>query len=267
MTVHRTLMEAIDSVINPTNVRRDLDIRSFAMIAGLSRRPLTEVYQGKESDFDIDESEASRIHSLLEIPKINNSVDHYTGSGSVDINNAMWEHWKNETPIPNHIQSHINKINSVLKPETSIPGFKLYSGVRESPIVAAGVEWNSTRPKKILHLPAFTSATTNFNTAAFFTDVDETSVHHASDHHGIVLPNSRHVIQFNFGNTIKNAASLVKHSGAAHEEEVLLGGGHVFELHPRPTHVGGFDDPLYVWKATKGPRHLVKQLDFSSCWD
>jgi hypothetical protein len=66
------------------------------------------------------------------------------------------------------------------------------------------------------------------------------------------------VIQFNFGNTIKNAASLVKHSGASHEEEVLLGGGHVFELHPRPTHVGGFEDPLYVWKATKGLRHLTK---------
>lgn len=233
--------------------RRDLDIRSIPMRVGLDfkRNVLNEVYHINDQDFNRNSDEDSeKIHENLRIPKINHSVDHYLGSGSTDINHFLWENHLHGSSIPNHIKHHIKSIDSVLKPKTE-GQFRLYSGLPMSPAYISATEWNSTRPKKLIHIPSYTSATTNFDVASHFTNVDTETKHHESDHHGIILPNARHVIELNFPHGIHDAASMMHHSGAKHEEEVLLGRDHEFELHPRPTliHDSAYHDPIYVWKA------------------
>lgn len=272
--IPKSLLEAIDSVTNPTSWRRDLDIRPLVIIAGLSRHSIEEVYSGSVSDFQTDDSNAEHIHQLLEIPKpkssrVAHSLNHYGATGSETINHYMWENYLHGSPIPSDVHEHIRNIKSVLIPEKVIDHldhFKLYTGVQISPVATAGLEWNSTRPIKLLHLPAFTSTTTNFDVATRFTSRDRIAQHHESDHHGVILPGARHILELNFYGSIPDAASMIKHVGAKHEEEVLLGPNHTFELHPRPTFLSGYHDPLYVWKAlSRGVSHepILKQRDFT----
>jgi hypothetical protein len=53
---------------------------------------------------------------------------------------------------------------------------------------------------------------------------------------------------------------MINHVGGTHEEEVLLGPNNRFELHPRPTHVSGYNDPVYVWKAVYNPQLISKKF-------
>lgn len=232
--------------------RRDLDIRPIPFEIGLIRssKSLKEVHHVDLKDFDVNsEEQAERMHDALTIPKIDHFVGHYLGSGSVDINQVLWNHHLSESPIPNHILRHIKSIDSHMKDRTE-GNFRLYSGLPRSPAHISAIEWNSTRPKKLIHVPSYISTTTDMDTAIHFTREDSDTKHHESDHHGIILPNARHIIELNFLGHIKNAASMKDHSGA-NEDEILLGRDHQFELHPRPTLIknSGYSDPIYVWKA------------------
>jgi len=259
--IHPKLLEAVNSVTNPdipmpmlAGFRRDLDIRPLYLLCGLDKSLMTEVYSGSTNDFLEDESEEARIHAALKIvpqsSRVKHSIDHYGGSGSQDINHFLWHHHLHESPVPAHIKSHVDHLDSILLPKTYVGATKLYTGVQVSPATTAGMEWNSTRAKKLLQLPAFTSTSTNFDAASLFTAVDSTSKHYESDHQGIILPNARHVIELNFDEHVYNAASMLGHTGAGNEREVLLGRGHEFELHPRPTLVlDHLTNPVYVWKA------------------
>jgi hypothetical protein len=249
----------IRSFINAYQQTRERDIRPLFLFAGLNKRcDLTEVHnlhydqliKSANSQHDGD-----AIHAALEISKINKHVDHYLGSGSKSINNALWEHHIHGTDIPMHIISHVRGIESVLHTNIQANGVRLYSGLRQSPVTSAGIEWNSTRPKKLIHLPAFTSTSTDFDTATLFTDEDHDTIHHESDHHGIIESGARHIIQLNFGNKISSIASLKKHSSSS-ENEVILGRGHEFFLNPRPTKIedDGFHSPVYLWNTEPGVR-------------
>lgn len=270
--IPKPLLEAIDKVTNPTTWRRNLDIRPLVMLAGLSKASIDEVYFGSASQFGSEDSDAKHIHSLLEIPKprsssVVDSLSYYGDIGSVDINHHMWENYLHGSAMSDNIKSHVDNIKSVMLPSTDIDHLKLYTGVKTSPAAIAGVEWNSTRPIKLLHLPAFTSTSTNFDVAIRFTDPDNTTIHHESDHHGIILPNARHIIELNFYGSIPHAMSMINHDGASHEEEVLLGPNHSFELHPRPNKIDGYKDPIYVWKAiSRGVDNtpMFKQRNFTT---
>lgn len=260
--IPNTLLEAIDRLTANGSWRRYLDIRPLVLVAGLEpKKQINEVFDEQYEKFSIPDEEAKNIHDVLSIksanvpPHVFRSVSHYGGTGSEDINHHMWMEHLHGSPIPYLTKQHIENIKSVLNPSTDVHHVKLYTGLPQSPAATAGLEWNSTRPIKVLHLPAFTSTSTNFDVAASFTKKDDTTKHHISDHHGEILPNSRHVLELNFHGNIPDAASLIKHVGATHEEEVLLGPNKKFELHPRPTlvHGGGFNDPVYVWKATHNP--------------
>lgn len=266
-----SLLEAIDQVTNPVGWRRDLDIRPLVLIAGLSKhRVVNEVYEGTPSDFSIHEDDAQKIHDALTIPKpktsrVAYSLSHYSGSGYDHINSSLWHTYLHGLDVPSDVKSHVDNIKSVLLPETKVDGLNLYTGVKVSPVATAGVEWNSTRPVKILHLPAFTSTSTNFDVATQFTEPDEESVHHESDHHGAIESGATHILQLHFPHTIHHAASMIDH-GVGHEEEVLLGPNHTFELYPRPTKIEGPFGPTYVWKAVSrgvSDDPMFKQRDFT----
>lgn len=247
-----SLMDAI-ATVNPA-WRRDLDIRPLVLIAGLNRSKLIEVHQGHSIDFELRSDDAQRVHELLAIKgqlnhRVIHSLSHYSGSGYDKINQALWHSYLHGSEVPSDVRSHSDNILSVMHKEVHVGGLKLYTGVKESPATSAGLEWNSTRPIKLLHLPAFTSTSTSFDIAESFSSPDVTSEHHESDHHGTIEAGASHILELHYPNKIHRAASIVDYSGAKHEEEVLLGPNHTFELHPRPTRIE-HRGPVYVWKAT-----------------
>lgn len=270
--IPQSLLEAIYQVTNPTSWRRDLDIRPLVLIAGLStNRTLNEVYHGNRKQFSSDDVASQKLHDLLTIDKpktlsVANSLSHYSGSGFDQINKHLWNNHVLGNDIPQDVKTHVENIKSVLIPETKVDNAKLYTGVKISPAAVAGFEWNSTRPVKMLTLPAFTSTSTNFDVVSRFANRDNVSVHHESDHHGVIESGAKHIIELNFPETIHNAASMLNHSNSPHEEEVLLGPNHNFELHPRPTKIDGTFGPTYVWKAVSrgvSDQPMFKQREFT----
>lgn len=243
-------------------LRRDLNSEPMILYAGKFNKslPLMEVYQGALPKND---TENDWIHDVLKIPSSNPSLHHYLGEdGSREINDSLRKNWLHETPIPDHIKDHIKSIDGALHQYVPLSdSLKLYSGLPESPVTTAGFEWNSTRSKKLIHLPAFTSSSTSPLKSLEFANLDNHSVHHESDHHGVILPKSRHVLQMEFDGGIHDAASVLDHSRNPHEKEVLLGRGHEFILHPRPTLVipPGYHHRIYVWRATEGIRTPIKK--------
>lgn len=278
--IPQSLREAIDKVASidrdrmtvNTSWRRDLDIRPLVMIAGLSKtRHINEVYDGKASDFATDEIEAQKNHDLLTVTKpkdfdVAQSVLYYSRSGYRKINSHLWNSYVHDAEVPNDIKTHVENIKTMLIPKTAVDNLNLYTGVKVSPASTSGIEWNSTRSIKLLHLPALTSTSTNFDVASQFTEHDNESTHHESDHHGIIQSGAKHILQLHFPNEIHHAVSMIDHSASPHEEEVLLGPNHSFELHPRPTKVDGPRGPVYVWKAvSRGVDNspMFRQRDFT----
>jgi len=91
------------------------------------------------------------------------------------------------------------------------------------------------------------------------TGVDSKTKHHESDHHGIVLPNARHILEMHFDHNIRRAVSLKNHSYSPEEDEVLLGRNYMFELHPRPKQIlREYNHPVYIWEAHQGAMDIGK---------
>lgn len=244
-------------MINPIGWRRDLDIRPLAIFAGLSCQHLLEVYSSSPSDYyQPFKDKGDEIHTVLQIPNDSDveslkSLHHYTtDEGHQEINKSLWDNYIHGTDIPANVNHHVENIKSILNKTTNEPT-TLFTGVNISPATLAGMEWNSSRPKKLITFPAFTSTSTDMFIAHAFADRDMISTHHESDHHGEIKAESRHILQLEFPNGVHHAASTVNHSNHDIEKEVLLTPGHSFELHPRPTKIihPNSRDPYYVWKA------------------
>jgi hypothetical protein len=218
---------------------------------------VTEVYKGSFENFGNSVQEQDRIHNLLKISPSDSekrTIDHYGGSGSNRINSALWENHKTSRPIEHDVIHHINKLDEILKPKTSIDKpFKLYSGLPKSPISNIS-SWADKRPSKVIRIPAYTSSTSDLGMAIWFTDPDHTTEHHFSTHHGTIETGARHVLEMPFHDKIHSAASIQDHVGRKSEREILLGRGYEFLLHSRPTLLNGgdYEDPIYLWHAAPG---------------
>lgn len=276
--IPQSLREAIDKVasidhepiVAQTAWRRDLDVRPIILHGGLFNRHLNEVYIGSVKNYHITDSVAGEIHTALNFPKdishdVISSLNYYSKDGFDVINNHMRDAYVHNIPIPEQTQKHIDNIKSILYPKTDVNNLTLYTGVKESPAKTAGFEWNSTRPIKLITLPTFTSTTTSYDMASDFSKVDTSTDHHESDHHGVIHKNSKHIIELNFPTQIHHAVSMISHSNSPHEEEILLGPVHTFELNPRPTLVRSHAWNEYVWKATyhSSGNPMFKQRDFT----
>lgn len=240
-------------MVNPIGWRRDLDIRPLAIFAGLSRQHLLEVYDAYPRQFATSIESAQRIHDTISISTSAESTSieslkHYSGDGFKEINDGLWNKYVHGVDLHPSISTHIENIKSLLNKSTTEP-VTLFTGVKISPATLAGIEWNSSRPKKLITFPSFTSTTTNSDVAQSFCALDTISHHHESDHHGVIETGARHVLQLEFPLGLHHAASMVDHSQSPHEEEVLLHPGHSFELHPRPTRVKNMLGNVYFWKA------------------
>lgn len=224
---------------------------SYVDFIGLNKdAPLFEVYDGgKSSDFPPEGDEYIH-HYNHSIQNPSESTKAYTSHLSIAVNQALIDHYKRgDQQSINGVKHHVAEIDSDLIHVHAKNDLVLYSGFGASPMARSG-EWHPTRTSKVVHLPAYTSTSTNLETAVRFTVPDTHTQHIESDHHGLILPNARHVVKINVPEGTNGIASVRNVSTNMHENEFLLARGHSIVLHHRPTAIHNeYRNPVYVWHA------------------
>jgi hypothetical protein len=238
-----------------TSWRRDLDIQPMHLLCGLnSTEQLSEVYSSSIEAHRISDADQAEIHAKYNHPNASVDLKRYTRE-SYPINNALWNHHVNGTEIHPLHKDQIRAIDRDIPIHHTDSDIPLFTGVKTSPANTAVVQWNSTRPIKLITLPAYTSATTHINTAIRFSSNDNETLHHESDHHGIILPNAKHIIQLHLKLGMNHQLTSAKNFSQVdrNENEIILGRHYDFELHPRPDQIGHNPlNPVYLWHAHSG---------------
>lgn len=244
--------------------RRDLDIFPMVLHCALKHGPvdLMETYEGTITDYETPDPVQDEFHNKLSIETPNQHIRQYTAS-SHRLNTALYKHYLDNANVPSaEVLAQVRGIDASIPHQHHGKYLPLYTGVYESPAKTAGMEWNSSRPKKLIDLPRYTSTSTDMGTAIAFAQRDSKTEHHESDHHGVILPNARHIIQLNLHPDVAHSiVSAKSFSSIPSEQEVILGRGYQFELHPRPTLVNSkSQQPVYIWHAHNGDVHPFKPL-------
>lgn len=254
--IPQSLREAIDQVSMQTLWRRDLDLDPIVMKSNDKSIDLMEVYQGSIPQFTHSAEEQKIIHDQLKATIVNDSLKKYMRN-STSVNDHLWKLHNSEISIgdkPNW-DAGCKEISNCLHTVTNNQHIKLYSGLPVSPAHLAAFKWNPTKERKLIHFPSFVSTTTNIGTSIGFARRDASTDHYNEDHHGYIANNARHVIQLNFDGGSSELASI-RHVANPSEHEVLMGHGHTFELHHRPTLLNsGSASPVYLWHAYNGEIH------------
>lgn len=162
---------------------------------------------------------------------INDHIQNYT-SKSTDINHAL--HTK--TPDPD-IKKQIKGVDKVLDAARIHEDTHVYTGLKDSP-----VKYFKGSGSAKVHLPAYTSTTTHYATATFFTTGKELTKQEKERHTPINsdytkttnLTVPKHVLKIHLPKGT-NAGSVKHFSTHQEENEILLHRGHNIEIHPHPT--------------------------------
>jgi ADP-ribosyltransferase exoenzyme len=245
--IPNSLLESINSVIG---LRRNLELHVADMHIGIVDLMLSEVYQGDFVNYLTTKQSHKTIHDSLRVNRPSKHLITYTKDSS-HLNQALWDnHVNNHALTPTQLDA-VSDIESNLLHRDGVNGLKLYSGLPMSPIADIYGPWSADKQLKTFHNPAFTSTSTDINTAFRFSTSDKETMHHDSDHHGIVLPNARHIIEISMPKGIHELASTAHFSQVdLSENEVLLGRGYMFNIHHRPTQIGHNPlNPVYLWHA------------------
>lgn len=234
----------------------------FYMYLGLNKnQPLHEVYTGGRFD-EFPETDLS-IHTLHQIDP-HPSIIPFTGNISRPINDALYkEATEHVLPEP-HIVNYAHDLDALLGQHIAKKTFAVYTGMHKSPISHSG-EWDHERTSKTIHLPNFLSTSTSIHEAHSFTDVDKTTPHLDSDHHGTVYAGSRHIARIVIPEGMHGVLSVRNQSKNPSENEILLARGHSFDIQHRPTEIveKSLHHRVYVWhlepyKLKNTPRLLTK---------
>lgn len=247
------LKKAIDQVVMQHSWRRDLDLDPIVMLPVDRSRDLFEVYQGSLGQFTLSAEQAEATHSRLRVISPNDSLKKYMRN-STAINNHLWQLHHSELKVGDKPiwDAGCKDISNCLNLVRDNKDIKLYSGLQVSPAHLSAFKWNPTKERKLLHFPSFVSTTTQLGVAIGFARPDGSTTHYDSDHHGHIFDNARHVVELNFNGGATELGS-VRHIANPSEHEVLMGHGHTFELHHRPTLLNpGSYSPVYMWHAHNG---------------
>lgn len=178
--------------------------------------------------------------------------------GSFDLNNYLHRHYRNKTK-PKDIKQHLLHIQAM---DRALAKHKLkekivvYTGLIESPANAWKIHGaDITKPIR-LHLPAYTSTTTNLRIAVNHADDHDINSgrdlpHVPADRH---KPRNKDAPKDEFGTQIlmlvlpagSPAASIKNVSEWEAENEILLPRGANIEIDPRPTVTR---NRVYIWHA------------------
>lgn len=234
-------------------LRQDLHLEPADMMFGLfdDAHQLDEVFLGSFDPFKISAQKHAEIHTLFKHPTPHPSLVAYTKDSSKH-NAALWSNHTNSVDIEPELLDHIKNIDSSV-PIEHVDSLTVFTGLPASPISGMYGDWHPDKKLKTFHNPAFTSASTDINTAYRFTKPDQKTIHHEDDHHGIVLPNAKHILRIDFSGGNHQLCSTQQFSRVdRRENEILLGRGYEVNVHARPTMIGqNTVNPVYLWHGVE----------------
>lgn len=208
---------------------------------------MTAAEQTQEHGYDTVETH--KIHADNKVSD-NSHVRSYTGAGAYDLNRGLHHHYRQSIGIHNsHTSNNIDKllehdkktiksIDEHLNKHTIKKDIHVFTGLPHSPVHAFRQQ-NAKKGESIkVHLPAYTSTTTDYHTAVGFANQDKTDVKHHSpintDAPKIINKEAKHILKLHLPKGTKGGS--VRHiSSHADEDEILLHRGHNIEIHPHPT--------------------------------
>lgn len=210
----------------------------------------------------------SSIHSKLGIPgrisqKRQDKEDigllrYYTGSGSKNLNNLLHTHYRNNK-FKDTFFKDIGQLDNYLTQFKLEENLKVYTGIPESPArIWSKYNADPTQPVRV-HLPAYTSTTTNYNTAFInFAKVDNVGLKNHPPRNiqptttkkiqGVVVYPGYQILHITVPKGYP-ALSLKKVTQYKDEEEILLPRGLDVEIDPRPYIKPTPGQPGIIWFA------------------
>ncbi len=181
---------------------------------------------------------AEKAKSLTKNEKT--AIHEYT-KNSTGLADALHKNHKRKKPMDAGNHEHATVLTKALNKQKTREDMHVYTGLKSSP---AEHFKHSEQTHADVHLPAFTSTTTNPKTAHAFTD----DTKHANDkHHGVKHNDfgATHILRLHVPEGT-SAMSVRKHSNQPTEHEVLLNRGHNIRINRHPHHMGG---NTYMWDA------------------
>ena len=231
----------------------------FGCFGSHSDESLTEEIQSSHSyvmddRYHSDEAYEDHIHETHKLhDDLNDSVSKYTRK-SYFVNSMLHHHYNDKIHDRDHVD-HAKEIEQSLNKNVSKEHFHVYTGLPHSPFKNV----STVAGNHMVHMPAFTSTTTNFRKALIFSQRDDTTKHDAAVHSGRVEPMASHVLKIHVhpGTSIASVRHIAHYSK---ENEMLLNRGYDMRIDPVPTKVHHESDmPLYVWNAypvARRPRNI-----------
>jgi hypothetical protein len=218
-----------------------------------SRESLTEdtqrIDQYADTDHYADYKKEDSIHEKHKLTgasdDVSNSFVSYT-KDSYHINKTLHKHYGGEELNQHDTKQipHIKNISGHLDKHLATEHFHVFTGVKHSPFKnIANVNGNH-----MVHLPSFTSTTTNVKKAVSFSMEDHETKHDPNVHSGDIDKSARHVLKIHVHPGVSIAS--VRHlSTNSHEEEMLMNRGYNLNIDPKPTKIEGSKFNVYVWNA------------------
>lgn len=211
------------------------------------------INEGKTDIFGYEKKIAKKMHELQKLPS-NDTLIRYTGSLASEINDLLHRAFRDHAISAGNRDYMLQKVaalDSALRKKSFKKPTVLYTGVPHSPS-RAWEQYNQDVTKPIrVHLPAYTSATTNINIAEQFSRYDKVDTRkHAvindPDLNEKTFLHAYHLLEIHIPAGIPGGS--VKHiSHHDDEDEFVLPRGLVVEINPNPA---VYDGVYLVWQAT-----------------
>ena len=190
------------------------------------------------------------MHTDKMTPEEIDAVKKYTDD-SKDLNRSLHSIYNgaNKVEIHNYDDNvdRAKMIDTALDKHQTHDDFHVYTGVRRSPSRYFEKDASGNLKPTIVHLPAFTSASSSKLNAEGFTKM----VSHENDENHGITERTNHILKIHVPKGSK-AASVAALSWLPTEKEILLHRGYNIEVDPHPTkETSGIvkSEPLHVWHA------------------
>lgn len=165
-------------------------------------------------------------------------INQYTGADSRTIANTLHKMYRNRKFKPDQFtKEQIQMLDDIMYNHPLKTNLTVYHGLKETPL---RIWFNYKVPLNksvIVHMPAFTSTSTNFRKALSFASMD--LLENILQYHGPKYNVLK--IQVPAGTP---GLSVKKYSNYKHEDEILLGRGVNLQINPNPKIKG---DMLLIW--------------------
>ena len=223
---------------------------------GLGEQTVSNHFHGQIDQYSKEHED--KIHEENS-PKDKTHAKHLNSysRGSKQLNMALRAKYAEGKKIPSHVREKLKNLDSVLDKSKLKSEMHVYTGLRDSP----EKHFEGLKPGESarVHLPSYTSTTTNFEITKQFAGYSDRKNRVGTKHeprntdHEAEGKKEQHILKLHLDKGAK-AVSVKKNSHFKAENEVLLHRGYDIQIHPNPSVHGG----THVWHAVLVKRNHVK---------